>query len=55
MHRSKAASSFDHLVGSGEQRGQDGETDSLGCLEIDDEFKFRGLLYRQLRRFRPAE
>ena len=37
---------LDHLVGAGEQRGWDGETNGFGRLDIDDELKFCGLLYR---------
>jgi hypothetical protein len=36
---------LDHLIGAGDQRGRDGETHSFGRLEVNDEFKFRGLLY----------
>jgi hypothetical protein len=34
---------FDDLVGAGEQRGQNGQTDRLSGLEVDDKFRFRGL------------
>jgi hypothetical protein len=37
---------FDHLVGAGEQRGRFVEAERLGCLEVDHEVKFRGLLDR---------
>ena len=40
--------SFDHLVGAREQRRWNGEAESGRCLEIDDEFDLRRLLYRQL-------
>jgi hypothetical protein len=43
MHRSKYASSFDHLVGAGEQRGRDRQAESFGGLKIDNEFKSRRL------------
>src|SRR6266487_2669781 len=39
MHRSI---SFDHLVGGGEQRGRNGEAESLGGLEVDHKFKLVG-------------
>src|SRR6266516_2042544 len=42
--------SFDHLVGSGEQRGWHGEAKCPSGSKIDDQFKCRRLLERQLRR-----
>src|ERR1035437_9654915 len=40
--------SFDHLVGAGQQRRGDNETDGLSRLEVDDEFEFGRLLDRQI-------
>jgi hypothetical protein len=41
-------SSFDHLVGAGEQRSRKLEPKLLGSLEIDDQFEFGGLLHGQI-------
>jgi hypothetical protein len=42
----RIASSFDHLVGAGDERWRHREAERLGCLEVDHEVKFRGLLDR---------
>ena len=39
---------FDHLVGTIQQRRQHREAERLGGFQIDNEFKFRGLLSRQI-------
>jgi hypothetical protein len=36
---------LNQLIGTGQQRGWDGETDGFGRLDVDDELKFHGLLY----------
>jgi hypothetical protein len=46
---------LDHLVGAGEQRERDSETERRGSFEIDDQLHFGGLLDRQIRRLRPAQ
>ena len=40
--------SFDHLVGAGEQRRRHGEAEHPGSLEIDDQLDLGGLLNRQI-------
>jgi len=47
MHR--AGRSFDHLVGARKERGQDGQTESRRCLQIDNKLNLLGLLHWQLR------
>ncbi len=37
--------SFDHLLGSDEQRGRDRQTECLGGFEIDDQAELIRLLY----------
>jgi hypothetical protein len=44
--RSQTSELLDHLVGATKQRCWEGETKSLGGLEIDDELHFRHLLNR---------
>src|SRR6516162_584339 len=39
---------LDDLVGAGDQRRRNGEAESCRCLEIDDKFDLRRLLYRQV-------
>jgi hypothetical protein len=51
----QTASLFDHLVGAGKQRRWHGEAERLRSLEIDDELKSGGKLYRQIGRLRAFE
>src|SRR5262249_57027039 len=45
----------DDLIGSHEQRLRDGEAESLGSLQVDDQLKFVGLLYRKVAGLRTLE
>ncbi len=54
MHRSRKFL-FDHLVGAGEERGRDGETERLRGLEVDHQLEVYGLLYRKICRTRSLE
>src|SRR5262245_39822397 len=54
QHRSKTASLFDHLVGAGEQRGWNGNSERFGGREIEYEIEFRRLLDRDVAGLRPA-
>src|SRR5262245_31019187 len=42
------ARSFDHLVGTTQERDWDRDAERSGSLHVDDQFDFRGLLYRQV-------
>src|SRR5262245_20445119 len=42
--------SFDHLVGAGQQRWRHGKAKRLGRLEVDHQFVFGWRLYRQIGR-----
>src|SRR6516165_5406795 len=41
MIRITRAASFDHLVGAGKKRRRDFDAQTLGGLQIDDQFEFR--------------
>jgi hypothetical protein len=45
-----AAASFDHFVGAGEERRQDFQAEGPGCLHVDRQFEFGGLLDKQITR-----
>jgi hypothetical protein len=53
--RSKQHSSFDNLVGAGEQQGRDGQSKCLGGDQADDEIELGWLLDRQVGRLRPTQ
>ena len=46
---------LDQLVGAGKQRGRDGDAQRFGCLEIDHELDFRGLIDRQVGWLLPLQ
>jgi hypothetical protein len=39
---------LNHLVGRSQQRFRDGEAESVGGFEVDDQFEFSGLKYGQV-------
>src|SRR6267142_5037239 len=47
--------SFDHLVGTGQQHGRDGEAKRFCRLEVDDQLEGRRLLDRQFARMGAAQ
>jgi hypothetical protein len=47
--------SLDHLVGAGEERGRDRKAQGFGRSKIDEQFKFRRTLSRQVGRIRTLE
>src|SRR5262245_9897113 len=49
------ASSFDHLVGTQQERFRDRQTKRLGGGQVDDEIELGGLLDRDITRLRPAQ
>src|SRR6516165_7237212 len=51
----RAVSSFDHLVGAGEQRRGNFKTEQLGGRQIDDEIELGRLLDRNVAGLRSAQ
>src|SRR4051812_2624907 len=41
---------FNHLIGTGEERGRDREAERIGCFEIENEVELGGLLDQQVLR-----
>ncbi len=52
---SEVPTSFNHLVGAGEQRGGQFQAKRRGRLQVYDELKFRWLRHRQVRGLFPLE
>src|ERR1035438_4522192 len=50
-----AVASFNHLVGTAQQRLGNSKAQHLGRLEIDDHLDFRSTLHRQIGGFRALE
>src|SRR5262245_66684602 len=46
---------FNHLVGTDEQCGREGDAQRPGGLEVEDEIELRRLLYRKLARLRALQ
>ena len=51
----QTASSFDHLIGTGEKRRRNFEVECLCCFDIYDQLKLRRLFHRQIRRLGPFQ
>ena len=54
-HTHTGRTSFDHLVGAGEQRGWNFDTKRLGGLEIDDRLELGWLFDREIGGSRSLE
>src|SRR5882724_6242440 len=46
---------FDDLIRTSQQRRRDRQPERLGGLEVDDQLELRGLLHREIGRFRALE
>ena len=55
MHRSKEAPSFDHIVGALLEKRGHGETEFLGCLEVDHQLELDWGLDGKLARLLALE
>lgn len=55
MHRSKPASSFDHLVGTRKQGGRDFQVQCFGSFEVDHQLEQGWLHDREIGRLRALE
>jgi len=49
-NRSKSSPLFDHLVGAADQRQREGDAESLGGLDVDDQLDLHSLLNWQIGR-----
>src|SRR5215472_8509706 len=55
FHFKPPFTSFDHLVGAGEERRRDFKPKRPGGGKVDDEIELSRLLDREIARFRPAK
>src|SRR5215510_8344868 len=46
---------LEHLIRQDEERRGKGDPERLGCLEVEDQLEFHGLLYREVRWLGPLQ